>query len=80
MTEMEKMKAGLEYCFTDKELIARKSLAIVRCEEYNAIDGMDRQAQYEYLKQMLVFTMLLLIVVAAVWFTIWYNKQERNQQ
>ena len=38
MTEMEKMKAGLEYCFTDKELIARKSLAIVRCEEYNAID------------------------------------------
>ena len=50
MTEMEKMKAGLEYCFTDKELIARKSLAIVRCEEYNAIDGMDRQAQYEYLK------------------------------
>ena len=27
MTEMEKMKAGLEYCFTDKELIARKSLA-----------------------------------------------------
>ena len=50
---MEKMKAGLEYCFTDKELIARKSLAIVRCEEYNAIDGMDRQAQYEYLKQML---------------------------
>ena len=45
MTEMEKMKAGLEYCFTDKELIARKSLAIVRCEEYNAIDGMDRQAQ-----------------------------------
>ena len=46
MTEMEKMKAGLEYCFTDKELIARKSLAIVRCEEYNAIDGMDRQAQY----------------------------------
>jgi maltose O-acetyltransferase len=53
MTEMEKMKAGLEYCFTDKELIARKSLAIVRCEEYNAIDGMDRQAQYEYLKQML---------------------------
>ena len=65
MTEMEKMKAGLEYCFTDKELIARKSLAIVRCEEYNAIDGMDRQAQYEYLKQMLVFTVLLLIVVAA---------------
>ena len=30
MTEMEKMKAGLEYCFTDKELIARKSLAIGR--------------------------------------------------
>lgn len=25
MTEMEKMKAGLEYCFTDKELISRKA-------------------------------------------------------
>ena len=84
MTEMEKMKAGLEYCFTDKELIARKSLAIVRCEEYNAIDGMDRQAQYEYLKQMLHLPEPLAyglgiacLVVAAVWFTIWYNKQER---
>ena len=53
MTEMEKMKAGLEYSFVDKELIARKSLAIVRCQEYNAIDGMDREAQYEYLKKML---------------------------
>ena len=38
MTEMEKMKAGLEYSFVDKELIARKSLAIVRCQEYNAIN------------------------------------------
>ena len=53
MTEMEKMKAGLEYSFVDKELIARKSLAIVRCQEYNAINGMDREAQYEYLKKML---------------------------
>ena len=50
---MEKMKAGLEYCFTDKELLARKSLAIKRCAEYNAIDAMDRQAQYDYLRQML---------------------------
>ena len=53
MTEKEKMKAGLEYSFVDKELLARKSLAIKRCMEYNAIDGMDRDAQYEYLKQML---------------------------
>lgn len=47
------MEAGLEYSFVDKELLARKSLAIRRCQEYNAIDGIDRDAQYQYLKQML---------------------------
>ena len=53
MTEMEKMKAGLEYSYADEELIARKGRAIKWCEEYNAIDGMDYQKQYDFLKQML---------------------------
>ncbi len=53
MTEMEKMKAGLEYCYADKELIARKTQAIEWCEEYNAIDGRDYAAQYACLQKML---------------------------
>lgn len=53
MTEMEKMKAGLEYSYADEELEARKTQAILWCEEYNAIDGRDFEAQYAYLKKML---------------------------
>ena len=53
MTEMEKMKAGLEYSYADKELVARKTQAILWCEEYNAIDGRDFETQYAYLKKML---------------------------
>ena len=51
MTEMEKMKAGLEYSYADEELEARKTQAILWCEEYNAIDGRDFEAQYAYLKK-----------------------------
>ena len=50
MTEMEKMKEGLEYSYADPELIARKGRAIEMCAEYNAIKGTDYAAQYEYLK------------------------------
>ena len=53
MTNLEKMKAGLEYSYADAELIARKSRAIKQCMAYNAIEGTDYQAQYEHLKQML---------------------------
>ena len=53
MTEIEKMKSGLEYSYADAELIARKTQAIKWCEEYNAIDGRDYAAQYAYLKEML---------------------------
>ncbi len=31
MTEIEKMKSGLEYSYTDAELIARKSRANEQC-------------------------------------------------
>ena len=53
MTNLEKMKAGLEYSYADDELIARKSRAIEQCAAFNAITGTDFQAQYEHLKQML---------------------------
>ena len=53
MTELEKLNAGLEYSFADKEIVARKTQAILWCEEYNAIDGKDFAAQYAYLQKML---------------------------
>ena len=39
MTELEKLEAGLEYCYDDPEVEARKEQAIIWCREYNAIDG-----------------------------------------
>ena len=53
LSEREKMEAGLVYSYADQELISRKSRAIRWCEQFNAIDGTDYQAQYEFLKQML---------------------------
>jgi len=53
MTELEKLKAGLEYCYDDPEVDALKQRAIVWCKEYNAIDDTDYEAQYAYLKRML---------------------------
>ena len=63
MTEMEKMKAGLEYCFTDKELIAEATNGF-----HTSAPAVVHLVCNDWLG------------VAAVWFTIWYNKQERNQQ
>ena len=53
ISELEKMVAGLEYSYADEELIARKTRAIKWCEEYNAIDERDYDAQYAYFQQML---------------------------
>jgi len=53
MTELEKMEAGLEYCYDDPEVAARKENAIVQCRKYNAIDDTDYNAQYAQLKTML---------------------------
>lgn len=53
MTELEKLKAGLEYCYDDPEVDGLKQRAIVLCREYNAIDDADYEAQYAYLKKML---------------------------
>ncbi|MBQ8952407.1 MAG: sugar O-acetyltransferase, partial [Eubacterium sp.] len=53
MTEIEKLEAGLEYCYDDSEVEARKENAIIQCKEYNAIDDTDYDAQYAKLKEML---------------------------
>lgn len=53
MTEIEKLEAGLEYCFDDTEVAARKEQAIVNCRTYNAIDDTDYEAQETQLKRML---------------------------
>lgn len=53
MTELEKLNAGLEYCYDDPEVSALKENAIVQCKRYNAIDDTDTEAQYAQLKEML---------------------------
>ena len=46
MTEIEKLEAGLEYCYDDPQVEARKENAIIMCREYNAIDDTDYETQY----------------------------------
>jgi len=53
MTELEKLEAGLEYCYDDQEVEARKENAIIQCREYNAIDDTDYDSQYAKLKEIL---------------------------
>lgn len=53
MTELEKLEAGLEYCYDDPEVAARKENAIIQCKKYNSIDDTDYNAQYAQLKSML---------------------------
>lgn len=53
MTELEKLEAGLEYCYDDPEVEARKENAVLQCRKYNAIDDTDYTAQYAQLKAML---------------------------
>lgn len=53
MTEIEKLEAGLEYCYDDAEVAARKENAIVQCRAYNAIDDTDSAALRAQLERML---------------------------
>lgn len=53
MTELEKLEAGLEYCYDDPEVEARKANAIIQCRKYNEINDLDYEAQYAQLKMML---------------------------
>ncbi len=45
MTELEKLEAGLEYCFTDPEVAERKNNALTLCSKLNSIDPLDYEKQ-----------------------------------
>ena len=45
MTELEKLDAGLEFCFADPEVEARKGNAVALCRELNATNHTDREKQ-----------------------------------
>lgn len=53
MTELEKLKAGQEYCYDDPEVEALKERAIIWCREYNSIPDDDYDAQSAHLQMML---------------------------
>ena len=53
MKEIDKLRAGLEYCYDDEEVDAIKQNAIKNCAIYNSIDDSDHQKQYDFLKEML---------------------------
>ena len=51
MTELEKLEAGLPYCFTDPEVAARKRSAVAWCAAYNQLDPLDYDAQQKMIEQ-----------------------------
>lgn len=53
MKEIDKLKAGLEFCYDDEEVDAIKQNAIKNCKIYNSIDSEDKQCQYDFLCEML---------------------------
>lgn len=52
MTELEKLDAGLEYDFWDKEVNARKLHAIEGCKKLNAVDPADEAAQEAAIREL----------------------------
>ena len=53
MSELEKLKAGLDYCYDDDEVVAVKNNAVIQCEKYNSINPLDRKQRVSQLKKML---------------------------
>ncbi len=51
MTELEKLKAGLEYCYDDPEVDALKEQAIIWCQQFNALDPLDFAGQQAVLRE-----------------------------
>ena len=51
MTEVEKMRAGLEYCYDDDEVDALKERAIIWCQKFNALDPLNFEGQTAMLKE-----------------------------
>lgn len=53
MSEIEKLKAGLDYCYDDEEVVAVKNNAVLQCEKYNNIHPLDREKRIIQLKKIL---------------------------
>ena len=51
MTELEKLEAGLEYCYDDEEVDAIKESAIIWNKEFNALDPLDFEGQRRVLRE-----------------------------
>jgi|GEM_PF-3397526 len=49
MTELEKLEAGLEYCYDDPEVDGRKEQAIIMCQRYNALDPLSAIARRKHM-------------------------------
>jgi len=52
MTELEKLDAGLEYDFWDKEVDRRKLNAVIGCEKLNAISVLDSTAREAAIREL----------------------------
>ena len=52
MTELEKLKAGLEFDVTDPEVDALKLRAVKRCQKLNSIDVTDYKTKTEAIKEL----------------------------
>ena len=53
MSELEKLRAGLNYCYDDEEIAQIKNNAIRQCKIYNSIDATDNEALTNHLSKML---------------------------
>lgn len=53
MSELDKLKKGVDFCFDDLEIRKLKERALRECHIFNNIDPTDFEAQYEQLKHML---------------------------
>ena len=52
MTELEKMDAGIEYCFVDDEIAERKNEAVKKCIEFHKVPSWDQAAQQKTAQQL----------------------------
>lgn len=53
MTELQKLQAGLEYCFLDGEVDARKQRAVSLCFELNNTNPANEEKRREWIRKLL---------------------------
>lgn len=52
MTEIEKLEAGLEYCFDDEQVDARKLHAVKGCQRLEEIDVLDHEGKVQAINEL----------------------------